>query len=169
MPDIRYDAHPSLLRSHPFGTLFNLLLILGGGLVAAFGEQVGQQMTVLLPPFIWTRIDMQLLHWISLGVSGLALLQLLGWWIAGLTDHLRISGDEILWTHGLLNKQYTEININSVRTLRVQQTLLQRLLNAGDVSLYTTGDAPELVVRGLPDPGRIRELIRFQSNSGAGA
>jgi uncharacterized membrane protein YdbT with pleckstrin-like domain len=51
----------------------------------------------------------------------------------------------------------------SVRTVRVQQSLLQRLLNAGDLVVYTTGDEPELTIKGLPRPGEIRALIKQQS------
>jgi hypothetical protein len=50
--------------------------------------------------------------------------------------------------------------MGSVRTVRVSQTLLQRIMNAGDVTIYTSGDLPEVVVRGLPDPRRLRDYIR---------
>jgi uncharacterized membrane protein YdbT with pleckstrin-like domain len=73
-----------------------------------------------------------------------------------------IKDDEIVWTHGLLNKGYTEISMASVRTTRIRQALMQRILNTGDVEIYTSGDNPELVVKGLPDPDRIRSLIKGQ-------
>ena len=136
MPEVLYDAHPSLLRSRPFATLLTILLMLG----------------VIL---------------VGIGVFALAPLQILTWWVATLTDHLEITADEILWTHGLLSKQYTEIHMASVRTVRASQTLFQRLMNAGDITIYTAGDTPELVVRGLPDPARIRELIKSQPNAGS--
>jgi uncharacterized membrane protein YdbT with pleckstrin-like domain len=50
-----------------------------------------------------------------------------------------------------------------VRTVRVKQSLLQRLLNAGDIEVYTAGDVPELVIRGMPDPEAIRNHIKGQS------
>lgn len=161
MPQVLYDAHPSLLRSRPFGTLLAILLLLGGILVAVVGDQVipsqfKQQI----------QIDGRMLQMIGIGVFAFATLQLLTWWVATLTDHLEITPDEILWTHGLLSKQYTEIQMSSVRTVRVTQTLFQRLMNAGDITLYTAGDTPELVVRGLPDPGQIRELIKAQPAAG---
>ena len=75
-------------------------------------------------------------------------------------ERLGITDDEILWTHGLVSKKYTEIGMGAVRTVQVSQSLLQRLLNAGDLSVFTTGDLPELVVSGLPDPARVRELVK---------
>ena len=78
------------------------------------------------------------------------------------SDQLVIKDDEIVWTHGLVNKDYTEISMGSVRTTRISQTLLQRIMNAGDIEIYTSGDNPELVVKGLPDPSEIRRLIKGQ-------
>lgn len=126
MSEALYEAHPSLIRSRPFGTVIAILLI---------------------PLF------------------GIGLLVLLYWWLTMKMDHLVIKADEIVWTHGLLSKQYTEITMHSVRSVKVSQSFLQRLLSAGDVEIYTAGDDAELVVRGLPNPDRIRDLIKGQSNA----
>jgi len=67
---------------------------------------------------------------------------------------------KVVWTHGLLSKEYTEINMSSIRTTRVTQSLFQRIMGAGDVTVYTSGDLPELMIRGLPDPGRIRDFVK---------
>jgi uncharacterized membrane protein YdbT with pleckstrin-like domain len=72
-------------------------------------------------------------------------------------DHLVIKADEIVWTHGLLSKQYTEIAQTSIRTVRVKQSILQRIMGAGDVLIYTAGDMPEVVIRGLPEPSKVRQ------------
>jgi hypothetical protein len=50
--------------------------------------------------------------------------------------------------------------MSSIRTTKVQQSLLQRMLNAGKVEIYTAGDEPELVVNGMPNPDKIREVIK---------
>jgi uncharacterized membrane protein YdbT with pleckstrin-like domain len=97
----------------------------------------------------------------------LSALRLLSWWVYTRTDLLKVTDDEILWTHGLLNKKYTELGMGSVRTVQVSQSLLQRLLNAGDLRVFTTGDLPELVVRGLPEPNRIRELVKARGTGAA--
>lgn len=93
---------------------------------------------------------------------GVGILLLLYWYIQTKVDKLTIKEDEVVWTHGLISKQYTEISMSSIRTVRVQQSLLQRILNAGNVQIYTAGDQPELVVKGLPHPDKIRDLIKGQ-------
>ena len=91
---------------------------------------------------------------------GIGILILLWWWLSTKADKLTIKTDEIVWEHGLISKQYTELAMQSLRSVRVKQSLLQRMLSAGDVEIYTAGDDPELVIRGLPEPDRIREHIR---------
>ena len=94
---------------------------------------------------------------------GIGILLLLWWWLQTKADKLTVKTDEIVWEHGLINKQYTEISMSSLRSVRINQSLLQRILSAGDVEVYTAGDDPELVIKGLPNPTRIREYIKGQA------
>lgn len=123
MSEILYQAHPSMIRMYPFGTVVAILLI-------------------------------------PLGVG---ILILLWWWLMTKADKLTIKTDELVWEHGLINKQYTEISMASLRSVRVNQSLLQRILKAGNLEVYTAGDRPELVIKGLPNPDRIREFIKGQA------
>lgn len=93
---------------------------------------------------------------------GVGILLLLYWYLLAKSDHILIKSDEIVWTHGLISKQYTEINMSSVRTVRVSQSLIQRVLKAGDIAIYTAGDKPEVVIRGLPQPDQVRAHIKGQ-------
>jgi uncharacterized membrane protein YdbT with pleckstrin-like domain len=153
MSEIHYDAHPSMLRIRPFSTPLMFILLLAGILLAVTGA-------ALIPVPLPEPLDARIVKIAGLVVGGLALLQLCIWWLATRSDHLVIRDDELVWTHGLLSKNYTEIKLSSVRTVRLHQSLLQRILNAGDIKIYTSGDDPELVVRGLPNPNRLRELIK---------
>jgi len=123
MAEILYEEHPSLIRSHPLGTVIAVLII----------------------------------------PVGIGILILLYWYLDMKADKLTIKQDEVVWTHGLLSKKYVEINMKSIRTVRVEQSLLQRMLNAGKVEIFTAGDSPELIVNGMPNPNRIRELIKGEA------
>jgi len=160
--EVRYEAHPSMLRMRPFSTLLALALMLAGVLVAILGKG-------LLPALLPEQLNDRVVQVVGIVVFALAAMQLLAWWVSTLSDRLKITDDEMLWTHGLMNKQYTEISMGSVRTVRVTQSLLQRLMNAGDITVFTTGDLPELVVRGLPEPNRVRELVKARSGDAAEA
>jgi uncharacterized membrane protein YdbT with pleckstrin-like domain len=149
MPAVLYDANPSMLRSRPFAALLAMALVPLGVAVALMGGSLvpGAALVVQV---------------VGLAVAALAFLTLLAWYVRAKTDRLVIDEEEIVWTHGLLNKGYTEINMSSVRTTRIRQTLMQRILNTADVEIYTSGDNPELVVKGLPNPDEIRRLIKGQ-------
>jgi uncharacterized membrane protein YdbT with pleckstrin-like domain len=135
--------------------------------IMVLGAAVALMGTAILPPGLppeltqtIARIDPRAVQWGGLALAGLALLQLLIRWVATRSDRLMITDSELLWSHGLLNKEYTEIDLDSVRTVKVAQSLFQRLVGAGDVSVFTSGDLPELAIRGLPQPNRIRELVK---------
>ncbi|MCF7985142.1 MAG: PH domain-containing protein [Thiohalocapsa sp.] len=159
MSKLLYEANPSVWRTHPFGTLVALLLVLAGAYVA---------LTAQIPYLSALLEGVSLPVWLDIRYVGYALiafglLRLLGWWLAARFDQLQIHEHEIVWTHGFLNKHYTETNMSSIRTVRIHQSLLQRILNAGDLVIFTTGDEPELAIKGLPRPNEIREHIKRQS------
>jgi uncharacterized membrane protein YdbT with pleckstrin-like domain len=149
MSEVLYDAHPSMIRSRPFAVLLAFaamplgiaLAVMGGNLVPEAAPVMGA---------------------LGLLIAAFGFLTLMFWYVRAKSDHLVIKDDEIVWTHGLLNKGYAEISMASVRTTRLHQTLLQRVMNAGDIEIYASGDAPELVVKGLPNPGEILRVIRGQ-------
>jgi len=118
MSEILYEEHPSLIRTHPVGTVIAIIFF------------------------------------------PIGILFLLYWYLTMKADKLTIKEDEVIWTHGLLSKQYVEINMSSIRTTKVEQSLLQRMLNAGKLEIYTAGDEPELTVNGMPNPHKIREVIK---------
>ena len=156
MPEVLYDAHPSLIRMKPIATSITIIAILFGIALAVGGAGVlGQEVSEQTGKFIQIG---------GLALAVLACMTLLTWWLGTRTDHLVVKTDEIVWTHGIFNKQYTEISMSSVRTVRVEQNLIERMLNVGKITIFTAGDNPELEVGGMPDPDEIRELVKAQGS-----
>lgn len=151
MAKVLYEASPSLVRMNPLGTVLMVLLTLMGIAIAVAGGEIADRLAIPV-----TGVDDRIFGIIGIVLAVIGFFRLLIWWIATKVDHLKIKEDELVWSHGLLNKQYVEISTSSVRTVRVNQSLLQRMMNAGDVTIFTSGDKPELVVKGLPDPDAIR-------------
>jgi len=81
------------------------------------------------------------------------------WYLTARTTVFSVEGQEVSFEKGILNKEHSEVSMANIRTVKVKQSLLERLFGVGTVEIYTAGDAPEIVARGLPDPHRIRELI----------
>lgn len=90
----------------------------------------------------------------------IGILILLWWHLQNKSSRLIISENHVLYEKGLLSKARSEINIDSVRTVKVKQSFFNRLFGTGTIELFTSGDQPEIVARGMPDPNRVREIIK---------
>ena len=84
---------------------------------------------------------------------------LLVWYVKSRSEKLTITNDDLRYERGILSKSHSELRLSSVRSVRVHQTLFQRMFGTGDIQVFTAGDAPEVTVKGMPDPNEIRELI----------
>lgn len=91
---------------------------------------------------------------------GLGLLILLFWYLKTKALKLTVSEHEIILEKGLLSKEHSEINIDSIRTIRVKQSFFNRIFGVGTIEIFTAGDNPEVVAKGMPEPNRIRELTK---------
>lgn len=94
-------------------------------------------------------------------VFGIGLLILLYWHLMNKSSKLTVTENEILYEEGLLSKTRSEINMESVRTIRVSQTFFQRIFGVGSVEIFTAGDNAEILAKGLPDPNKVRELVKM--------
>lgn len=95
-------------------------------------------------------------------VFGVGLLILLWWHLGNKSSKLSINDNEILFEKGLLSKERSEVNLSSVRTIKIKQSFFNRIFGVGAIEIYTAGDDPEIVAKGMPDPNRVRELIKMQ-------
>ncbi|MEQ8515174.1 MAG: PH domain-containing protein [Chromatocurvus sp.] len=95
---------------------------------------------------------------------GVGIIILLWWYLQTKASKLTVYEHEIMFEKGLLSKERSEVNISIVRTVRVKQSFFNRIFGVGTVEIFTAGDNPEIVARGMPDPNRIRELIKMGQN-----
>ena len=85
---------------------------------------------------------------------------LLVWYIRIKCTLLTVGDERVLLTRGVFAKERLEIELESIRTVRVDQTFVDRIFNCGILKIYTAGDNPELVQGGMPDPERLRSALR---------
>ena len=43
----------------------------------------------------------------------------------------------------------------------MKQSFFNRIFGVGAIEIYTAGDNPEIIAAGLPDPNKVRELIKM--------
>lgn len=99
------------------------------------------------------------LLFVLLLISVVGIVGLLIWWVKCRSERLAISDSEILLERGLLSKQRTQLWLASIRTVRVSQTMWQRLFNVGNLEVFSAGDYAEIAIRNLPDPNSARMLV----------
>jgi uncharacterized membrane protein YdbT with pleckstrin-like domain len=95
---------------------------------------------------------------ILLLVSVIGILAIAIWWIMHKGERLALSDREVLMERGLLSKQRTEIALSSIRSVRITQTLGQRMFDVGNIELFSAGDVAEIAIKSMPRPGRIRDI-----------
>lgn len=95
---------------------------------------------------------------------GLGIIILLVWHLKNKSAKLSVTEHDILYEKGLLSKERSEIGIGSVRTITVKQSFFNRIFGVGAIDIFTAGDDPEISIKGLPDPNRVRELIKARQN-----
>lgn len=97
---------------------------------------------------------------------GVGLLILLWWYLQCKGSKLTVKEHDLMYEQGLLSKNRVEFSISSVRTVRVNQSFFNRIFGVGTIEIYTAGDKPEIAAKGLPDPNRVRELIKGRQDQG---
>ena len=102
------------------------------------------------------------------GVTALLLLWPIQRMLRRLTVKITISGDKLRYESGFLSKSTRIIQLSKVQDVRVNQTLGQRIVNVGDVSIETAGESSRLVVQNLDQPNVLAEEIIEASHRGTG-
>jgi uncharacterized membrane protein YdbT with pleckstrin-like domain len=88
---------------------------------------------------------------------------LIVWYIRVRSEMLTITNEELHYETGFLSKSRSEVRLTSIRSVRVHQSLMERIFGTGDIEVFTAGDEPEVTVRGMPNPDQVRELISERS------
>ena len=166
MSEFRYSAHPTPLRIRPLAELSMVVILLFGFLLVLIGRYqwpsiLGGAATGL------EQLDGQFVQYIGVALFGLAMAVLYLWYVPTRFERIRITDDALIYHKGSLTKSKLEIALSSVRELKIHQTPLQRLVKGGDIAVFTAGGKPELAIRGLPHPERIRALVKGRETAPA--
>ncbi|HEX6995321.1 MAG TPA: PH domain-containing protein [Gammaproteobacteria bacterium] len=91
--------------------------------------------------------------------AAVGVLILLVWYVRTRSERLTITPEELRYERGILSRTHNEVRLSAIRSIRVRQSLFQRMFGTGDIDVFTAGDLPEVEVRGIPDPHEVRELV----------
>jgi uncharacterized membrane protein YdbT with pleckstrin-like domain len=88
--------------------------------------------------------------------------------LRAVTTRLTVLEDRLRWESGLVSKATRTIELDKIQDVRVDQTLGQRMLGVGDLSLETAGGSSKIVMQTIDAPqsaaDRILEMAREWRN-----
>jgi hypothetical protein len=146
-------VHPAVFRRHLFGTALCAILILGGIGLVIFGAVTA---TLLAPPGLYFLIAGSL-------AALCGAFFVLKWSIIGKTHKLTITTERSIYRSGIFHRFTSEVRHDDVRNIKLDQNLKERILNFGDLAISSSGqDDMEIVIRDIPHPQEIADLIRRQ-------
>jgi membrane protein YdbS with pleckstrin-like domain len=80
-----------------------------------------------------------------------------------------ISGDRLRYETGMTSKSTRTIQITKVQDVRVDQGMLQRMFNIGDISIETAGETSRLTIVNVDNAQELADEILNRAQHGAAA
>jgi uncharacterized membrane protein YdbT with pleckstrin-like domain len=85
-------------------------------------------------------------------------------WIASRHLNLRLSrmvvnDDRVRFESGLLSKQMHAIDVSKVHDVRVEQSVRQRVLGVGDLTVETAASGSRIHIKDIDDPQKVADRI----------
>jgi hypothetical protein len=143
-------VHPAMLRGHPRLVLLYVVLLAACilGLAGWNPVQATEQIARIVNMVCWAIV--------ALLVLGLPV-----WWLSCRATSLAVTNRRLILSRGIIAKRVHEVLHRDIKTIQVEQKVLQRLLFTGDLAVGSAGHSGlEIFVKGLPNPTRVTELIR---------
>lgn len=136
------------------------LSLVGGALLVL----VGIGLTYWLHPF--TVADTTVVGFLPLLISVLGLTWILFSYLNWLRLLYVITDEEIYVKYGLVSRDVTQVPLNRIQNTSYQQSVSERLLDYGDIHIYTAGTGTEdITFRSVPSPESVKsELAEILSS-----
>ncbi len=80
-----------------------------------------------------------------------------------------VTGDRLRFEMGAAAKTTRNIQLSRVQDIRVDQGLLQRMLNIGDISIETSGETSRLTIPNVDRPQQVVDELMNRSQAGTAA
>ncbi|MGO9012388.1 MAG: PH domain-containing protein [Bryobacteraceae bacterium] len=107
-------------------------------------------------------------HWIMI-LPPLVLLWPAARWVRRQATRTMVTGDRLRYETGLVSKSTRTIQLAKVQDVRVQQRLVQRVFDVGDLSIETAGEASRLTLVKVDEPHKLADEIMNRSQAGQAA
>jgi uncharacterized membrane protein YdbT with pleckstrin-like domain len=80
------------------------------------------------------------------------------------STHYTVTNQRVIVESGIAEKTVEDIDLRYIDETHFRQRIIERMLGIGNVTIVSSDKvAPQFVLRGIPDPRALRELIRARS------
>jgi putative membrane protein len=79
---------------------------------------------------------------------------------------MTVLGDKLRYETGVLSKSTRNIVVTKVQDVRVEQTLAQRMMRVGDLSIETAGETSRLTILMIDNPQEVADQLLDASHEG---
>ncbi len=104
------------------------------------------------------------LKWVAVALIVLCALWLVARYLKWLTTNFVITSDRVIFRHGLVAKSGIEIPLERVNSVHFHQTIIERMLGAGDLLIESGAEQGEQRFTDIRNPDRVQQLIHAQMN-----
>lgn len=135
------------------------LSVVSGLLLAVFG--------IVLSLWLLPRADASALpRWIGyapLALTAVGLARAAVTYLHWIRLRYVITDDQVYVKYGLISRDVTQIRLDRIQNTSYEQSILERVLNFGDVRLYTAGTSTEdITLSNVPDPAAVKRIVTSQ-------
>jgi len=102
------------------------------------------------------------LRWIALGAIVLCALWLLSRYVRWLTTNFVVTSDRVIFRHGVIAKAGIEIPLERINSVHFGQTIIERLLGAGDLLIESGAKEGQQRFTDVKNPDRVTQTIHKQ-------
>lgn len=99
------------------------------------------------------------LRWMSVIGVLIALVMMALRWVAWVTTHFVVTSDRVIYRHGVLRRQGVEIPLGRVNNVLFEQSLLERVIGAGDLLIESGGERGQQLFSDVRNPDRVQNMI----------
>ncbi|WP_069469871.1 PH domain-containing protein [Candidatus Marithrix sp. Canyon 246] len=141
---ILYDSVPSMVLNRPISYLACIIAMIIG--IYSFIIWFNQGNTFYIIVGMIT------------GIIGLTIF--VSWWITVINTRLTITEKRLTLREGILSKNIHEVFVSDIRSVQIQQTLLQRILGTGTIDISGTATVEaEIKIDGIPKAYDVKKCI----------
>ena len=103
-------------------------------------------------------------YWWAAAIPGLMLEMAVAFRHLGLlTEKLTIANDRLRYESGFISKSTHTIDLGKVQDVRVDQSVKQRMLGMGLISVETSGGSSAITVDNVDNPHKVADMILERS------